>query len=65
MESRFDSNGKCKCAFISNGTCTQCSLCDCCQLFILDYRKELSEFSGFPVGDGYYFGSHFVRGAKP
>lgn len=65
MESRFDSNRKCKCTYISEGACEQCSTCHSCQFFRLDYTKELSEFAGFPVGKGFYFGNHFVRGVKP
>lgn len=33
MNSRFDVYGVCKCARISDGSCKQCSACDCCNFF--------------------------------
>lgn len=58
---RFDSKGACLCAHISEGTCKQCSACDCCDFFRMRSSDLSNEFSGVPVGDGYYIGGHFFR----
>lgn len=47
MASRFDMYGVCKCTHISDGSCKQCSACDCCDFFSPQHEVCLS---GVPYG---------------
>lgn len=61
MGSRFDNKGVCLCDRITDGTCKQCSACDCCTFFKKKYSNNSNSFFGVPVGNGYYIGSNYFR----
>ena len=54
-QERFDAKGVCKCAHIKTGTCKQCSVCDCCEYFVMSDNNSLSNYGNIP-------GSHFWGG---
>lgn len=59
---RFDTKGNCKCAHITEGTCKQCSVCDCCEYYKIDLQKiQPAQNVGIVVGNGFYSGGHYFR----
>ena len=52
---RFDAKGVCKCNHIKDGTCKQCSVCDCCEYYVTSERKS-------SCYDGNIPGCHFWGG---
>lgn len=59
---RFDTKGNCKCVHITEGTCKQCSVCDCCEHYKVDLQKiQPVRNVGVTVGNGFYSSGHYFR----
>ena len=59
---RFDTKGNCNCVHITEGTCKQCTVCDCCEYYKVDINKiEPVQNMGKIVGNGFYVGNSYFR----